>query len=497
MRRAWTTRACAAVGLMLGAGAVAAGDLPAHPREITFRELVFEPPSPADYRHELSNGVPVYMAPSSEFPLVTITLSFKGGEYLEPEGMAGLAAMTGAMMRQGGTETMSPREFDEEVDFLAANIWASIGPTTSQASLNTLTANLDEAFALFLSMVREPGFDANRLEVLRAQQLEDIKTRDDNGLQIAIRELSFLLWGEDHFEAREPTKASLESITIPDMRALHRRIFHPGNLMIAVTGDFEPDAMLARLEEAVAGWESGEPAPEVPAPKARPEPGVYYYEKDQNQVQVLVAHRGITRDHPDAIAVQVMNDLLGGSGFTSRITNRVRTQEGLAYTAGSAYSNRVEYPGAFMAYFFTKTPTTAQATRLVLDEIRSMRDADVTPAELETIQNSLIETFPRNFESKSAMLNLFINDERTGRDPDFWRNYRDAVRSVTPADVRRVAGQHLRPDEAVIVVVGPWEAIRAGNAGSEADQKRVATMDEFGEARALPRRDPETLKPLP
>ncbi len=492
MNRSLAWIACLGTAL---SGASASDALPDHPREIEFEELVFEPPAPSDFRHELSSGVPVYMAESREFPLVTITFSFKGGAYMEPQGKAGLAGMTGAMIRQGGTATLSPSEFDEEVDFLAANIFASVGGTTSSASINTLTANLDRAFDLFLDMVRNPGFDESRLGVLRGQQLESIKTRDDAGIEIALRELGFLMFGQDHFEARQPTRASIESITTSDMRDLHARIFHPGNLMIAVTGDFEQDAMLALLEEKLAGWQAGETAPEVPAPSAAPEPGVYYYEKDQNQVQVIVAHRGIERDHPDAIAVQVMNDILGGSGFTSRITNRVRTQEGLAYTAGSAFSNRVEYPGMFLAYFFTKTPTTALATRLVFQEFETIRSEAPSAEELATIQSSLIETFPRNFESKSAMMNLFINDERTGRDPDFWRNYRDAVRAVTPEEVKRVANEHLRPDDAVILMVGPWEQISAGNVGSAADAGREATMEEFGPAREIPRRDPETLQP--
>lgn len=476
--------------------ASAADDLPNHPRNIVYDELVFEPPAPEQFRHELTDGTPVYMAVSDEFPLVTITFSFKGGQYMEPEGLAGLAATTGAMMRQGGTETLAPKEFDEEVDFLAANVFASVGTTTSIATINTLTANLDRAFDLFLDMVRNPGLDESRLEVLRGQQLEAIQTRNDNGQQIAFRELGYLMWGHDHFESRQPTKASLEAITPEAMRQFHARVFHPGNLMIAVTGDFEPEAMLAMLEEKLAGWPEGPTAPEIPAPQHETPPGVYYYEKDQNQVQVLIGHRGITRDDPDAIDVEVMNQILGGSGFTSRITNRVRTQEGLAYTAGSVFSNRVEYPGFFVSYFFTKTPTTALATRLVFDELAAIQKETVSDAELETIKNSLIETFPRNFESKSAMMNLFISDERTGRDPDYWQTYRDRVRAVTPDDVQRAANEHLRPDDAVILVVGPWEEISQGNRASEADPARQADMTEFGNPTPLPARDPETLKPI-
>jgi len=494
--RSFITAACGALVLCTGSLALA-GDIPTHPSKLNFEELVFTPPMASEFRHELSNGVPVYMAASHEFPLVTITLSFKGGEYMEPEGKAGLAAMTGGLMRSGGSSTMSPSDLDEEFDFMAANASAGIGNETSTASINCLTSNLDDAFALFMDMVRNPRFDSDRLEVLRGQQLEAIKTRDDDGLGIAIREIGFLMWGEEFFEARQPTKASLESITVDDMRALHDQIFNPSNLMVAVTGDFEESEMISFLEEAFADWESGETSPAIPMPTHTFKPGVYYYEKDQPQVQVLIGHRGYQRDDPNAPAIQVMNDILGGSGFTSRITNSVRTREGLAYTAGSVMRSKVEYPGVFMSYFFTKVPTTALATRLVFDEFETIQKEAASTEEIETIANNIIETFPRTFESKGAMMNLFISDERTGRAPDYWQNFRENIRGVGADAVQQAANEYLHPDDAVILVVGPWEEIKKGNAESEADPDRVSTMDEFfgGKATQIPTRDPETLEP--
>ncbi|MBO6513284.1 MAG: insulinase family protein [Phycisphaerales bacterium] len=475
-----------------------ASDRPSHPSEIVFEELNFTPPKASDYRHELSNGVPVFIAESSEFPLVTIRFSFKGGEYMVPADKAGLGALTGALMRSGGSASMTPDELDEEFDFLAANVSAGIGDRTASASINCLTSNLDDAFALFMDMIRNPRFDEDRIEITRGQILESLESRNDAGVQIAIRELGFLMWGDEHFEGRQPTRESIESITVEDMRNLHERIFHPGNMMIAVTGDVETKEILTFLENTMSGWPTGEVSPDIPTPTQAYEPGVYYYEKDQPQVQVLIAHRGIERDNEDAIDVEVMNQILGGSGFTSRITNTVRTQEGLAYTAGSVFSNRIEYPGMFMSYFFTKTSTTALATRLVFDEIDKIQTEEATTEEIEIIQNSLIETFPRNFESKSAMMGLFMSDERTGRDEDYWQNYRDRVRAVSAADVQQAALNYLNPEQAVIMVVGPVEEIKKGNAETEADSNRIATMDEFfgGQFKIIPERDPESLKPV-
>ena len=486
-----------AIAVLAGSHAIAGSDIPEHPSGIAFDELVFEPPVASDFRTELSNGTPVFMAPSSEFPLVTIRFSFKGGEYMEPDGKAGLAGITGALMRSGGNSQFGSSELDEEFDFLAANVSSSVGGTTSSATINCLTSNFDEAYGLFVDMMKTPRFDEQRLEVIRSQILESMKTRNDDGLQIAIREMGFLMWGEEHFEGRVATRQSVESITVDDIRALHRRIFHPGNLMISVTGDFDERAMLAVLEETIAGWSAGEISPEVPAPTHVFEPGVYYYEKDQPQVQVLIGHRGIRRDNPDAISVQIMNDILGGSGFTSRITNSVRTREGLAYTAGSVFSNKIEYPGMFMSYFFTKTPSAAFATKLVFDEFSTIQDEMASTDEIEIMQNSAIETFPRTFESKGAMLGIFMSDERTDRPSDHWQTYRDRVRSISQEDVQRAANEYLHPQDAVILIVGPWAEVKAGNASSEADPNRIVTMDAFfgGQATELPQRDPETMEP--
>src|SRR5690606_1520972 len=178
--------------------------------------------------------------------------SFKGGEYLVPAGKEGLAQMTASMMRRGGTESVDASEMDERFDFLAANVFGFSGGTTTGANLNSLSSNLDESFALFMDMLKHPGFDANKTEVYRAETLENRKQRNDNAASISSREWAALMYGADHFEAREPTRASIESITRQDMREFHEKVFNRANLIIGVAGDFEVSDMLRRLEEATA-----------------------------------------------------------------------------------------------------------------------------------------------------------------------------------------------------------------------------------------------------
>ena len=488
--------ACAA----LAAGLAAAGataDIPAHPKQISYPEISFEPPASGEFRTVIE-GVPVYMAPSAELPLVSISFTFKGGSYMDPAGKVGLASGTGALIRTGGAGAFSPQEFDERADFLAANIGAGMGETTSFASLNCLSGVFDEAFELFIEMVKNPRFDEERAEVLKNQSIEAMKQRNDDGLQVLLREWNALLYGREHFAGRQPTIDDVNSLTTGDMRELHGRIFHPGNLIVAVSGDFDRAEMAERLRGVFAGWSRGEKAPEVPQPTATFEPGVYYIEKDQPQGQVLIGQRGLTRDDPDAIPVRIMNEVLGGGGFTSRITNRVRTDEGLAYTAGSVFRSRVDYPGDFIAYFFSKNPTVGLAARTVFEELDKIRDFEVSTDELDTVKANIIQTFPRTFESKAGMLGVFIDDEWTGRPAGYWQSFRDNVDRVSSEDVQRVAREHLDPDNMAVLIVGPWAEVSAGNSASEADPNRVVTMGDIrgGKATQLPNRDPLTLKPI-
>lgn len=475
------------VPVLLGVPAQADEKIPRRPEELTYQPLQFEPPAASDFRHELKNGVPVYLAPSREFPLITVEFSFRGGSYLDPADKVGLADMAGAMIRRGGTAARSAEDLDEEFDFLAAQVSTS----ADSASLNCLSTTFDAAFALFLEMLREPGFEADKQKVHRDQVLESLKQRNDNVARLAGREWGFLMYGEDSPAGREPTQQSILAIEDADLRAYHARVFQPGNLIILASGDFDPAAMRERLESALEGWTAGERMPPPPPPTKDLLPGVYHAEKDIPQGRVILGHRSVDRDHPDYFPLLVMNDILGGGGFTSRITSRVRSDEGLAYSAGSGLSMPPYYPGEFRASFQSKNRTVALAIQVILEEIEKIRTEPVSQEELDTSRNQFIETFPQVFDSPQQTLSVFVEDEWTGRPEGYWQSYRDRIRAVTPEDVLRVAKEHLHPDEMAILVAGKWEEIAPG------DLEGRASMKQFhdGEVTHLPARDPLTLQP--
>ncbi len=486
------TLLAAALALAAAAPAFAQPAIPASPDQLTFKPIAYEPPKANDYRVVLKNGMVVYIAEDPTLPLVNMSFYVRTGSYLDPAGKEGLAALTGSQIRRGGTKSMTAEQLDEKLDFLAANVGTSVGDTQGSASLNCLRDNLDESLKVFVEMLKDPRFQEDRLALAKEQALQAMKKRNDEAPDIEQREWSVLLYGEQHFTNRFTTPASVGAVTRQDLVAFHRKYFHPANMIAAVSGSFSRPAMIQKLEAAFASWPGPKPAvPPVPTDILTAAPGIYRIQKDINQGRVSIGLPSVKRDNPDIYALEVMNEILGGSGFTSRITKNVRSNEGLAYSAGSSIRFGVYYPGTFRAAFQSKSRTVAYATQLVLQEIKGIREHPVTAEELDTIGRSLIETFPSSFASKAQAVGVFASDEYTHRDPAFWHTYRDRIRAVTAADVQRVAQKYLSPEKLVVLVVGDQKEIDLG------DGKHETSLQALAEGRkivTLPLRDPLTMK---
>ena len=487
-----TAAALALIFMQAAAPAAPPATIPDHPDKLVFQPIAYTPPSAAAHRVVLSNGMVVFIAEDQTLPLVNISLIVRTGSYLEPAEKAGLAALTGSQIRRGGSASLTAEQLDERLDFLAATVSTGVGDTSGQASLNCLRDNLDESLKLFVEVLKQPRFQEDRLRLAKEQARQGIQRRNDDAADIERVEWNALLYGEQHFTNRFVTPATLDAISRQDLVDFHRRYFHPGNMIAAVSGAFTRAEMIRKLEAAFASWPGAKPSvPPVPSEIATARPGLYRIEKDIPQGRVSVGLPAVRRDDPDIYALEVMNEILGGSGFTSRITRTVRSNEGLAYQAGSGLRFGIYYPGAFRAVFQSKSRSVTHATQLVLDEIRRIREAPVSAEELDTVKRNLIETFPSNFESKAQAMGIFAADEYTRRDPAFWQTYRDRIKAVTAADVQRVAQRHLSPDKLVILVVGNQKEI---DLGDDKVRAKLAELAAGGYAVTLPLRDPLTMR---
>lgn len=481
---------------ILAAAATGTSDLASHPKELKYKELKFEVPDGSKYRYTLKNGIVAYVAEDHSLPLVNVAVLVRAGSFLEPAEKMGVASMTGSMMRQGGTSKMKAEEFDEKVDFLAADISSSIGDTQGSATLNCLSTVLDPALDLFFDMMRAPAFQQSRLDVEKGNWIEEMKQRNDDAGSILGREWRWKMYGDTHFSSRQSTSANVEKIQREDLIEFHKNYWRPDSMILAISGDVNTKDVLANLDRRFTDWKVKGPAVPwpPPAPVFTPKPGLYHVEKDIPQGKVYIGHLGAKWDrwdNPDNFALMVMNDILGGGGFTSRITKKVRSDEGLAYSAGSRFGIETYWPGDFRVSYQSKNPTVALAAKYSLAEIRKLRESTVSDSELSTAKSSFIDTFPRSFESPARVARLFADDEYMGRPHSYWMNYQANIRKVTADDVLRVAKKYLDPDKMVFLVVGKWSEIEPG------DADKRASMSEFGQVNHLPLRDPLTLKPMP
>ena len=456
--------------------------------ELTFEPIEFKPPVPE--KRTLSNGMTLYLIEDHELPLFNINGLIKTGDIYDPADKVGLAAIFSSVMRTGGTMSREPDALNEELESMAAAVEVGMSREYGTVNLSTLAEDIENGLEIFADVLRNPAFREDKLELRKQQAVEGIRRRNDNPIQLAWRNFSALLYGTDHPFGRYSEIENIESITVDDLKTFHTKYYHPNNMMLAITGDFETETLIPQLEKVFEGWESTEIIfPDVPTIDPVSEPSVNYIFKDLPQSVMLIGHFGIKRtpDFPDYFALRVMNDILGEGGFTSRLMREVREKHGLAYMVGSImqttyYTN----PGEWFAYSQTRTDKTAEAISLIIDVVKGLRDVPVPEAELQRTKDSLINSFVFGFESSAQIAFQQMMLAYRGFSPDFLETFTDNIAKVTAEDVQAVAQKYLHPDALTIVTVGNKENFDR-------------PLDEFGEVNEIEIKQPEPppAEPMP
>ena len=424
------------------------------PRKLSFPPLDFQ--LPKSDRVELGNGMVVYLLQDRELPIVSMTAYLDAGSIYEPSGQVGLAALTGATMRSGGTVQTPPDQLDRELEFMASEIEAGIGADSATVSLTTLTRNLDRTLELFAQVMMNPAFNPARVELARNQFIEGIRRQNDDPKAIGDRELNRAIYA-GHPLGRIPTIASVKSVTREDLVSFHQRYFFPDNVILAVSGDFDKEKLLARLESLFAKWPNRKNEfPKVPNPEETMKPEVLHVQKDVNQSVIRMGHLGIDKNNPDLYAIKVMDYILGG-GFTSRLTQEIRSNQGLAYNVDASFTTGRRFKGPFVAETETKSESTAKAVGLLRSIIQGMTQGEVSDAELQLAKDAIINSFICGFARPDAVVNQQARLEFYNFPAGYLENYRANIARVTREDVLRVARKYLHLDAMKLVVVGDKE----------------------------------------
>lgn len=480
----------AAVLLLAASLAVAAGaeeKIPARPEELRFLPAEIRLPTAREVRHQLADGTPVYVVVDHNLPLVDIVVEARSGAFLEPADRSGLASLAARMLRRGGTRRLAPAAFDAALDRLAARVQVSAGSAISTASLNVLSSELDPALGLFFEMLREPRWDEAALVQEKATVKGAMAKRNDDPAAVLQREWDWRLFGRRHFGARLATAGEIDAATPAELAAFHARTFAPPNLAIAVAGDVEPRAVLARLEREVAAWLPRGTAPAWPpqAPQGSPVAGprVLVLAAPAQQTYVALGHPGHAWsgrwEDPDLYAWNLLHEVLVGGGFTSRLVRGLRNEEGLVYFPASDSGLGVLWPGAFQIRFQTQPGKAARALTLVRQELERLRTQPPGAEEIGLARASLLARLARGFESPRDLASALAADELSGRPLDFWARAVERYGRITPADLARVASAWLKPEAWTVVLVGPAPP--------------AAELAAFGAVEEVPPVDPLTL----
>ncbi len=415
-----------------------------------FEDINFNPPVPE--RFVLSNGMIVYFLPDSQLPVVTISALARAGEAFVPAEKSGLVGIVGEALTTGGTTSRTPDQVDEQLEFLGIQWSGSIGMESAEFSMQCLSKDYAKAIELLSDLMINPGFEQSRVELAIDNALEDLRRQNDSPGRIIRREFNKAVYGE-HPYGRTPSEKTLSGITRADVESYYKSYILPNTTILAISGDLDPAKVKSSLENAFAKWSQGE-APTATVPNTPdPTPGIFQIEKDISQTNLRFGHLGIDRRNPDRHALRIMNHILGGGGFTSRMVGKVRSDSGWAYSVGTAFTYS-DKPGLFLATCQTKTETTTKALSLMQWVIEDLRNNGIREEELTTAKESVVNSDVFNYDTPVEVVENYAWQEYYGFPADQMKQDLLAIRAVTIADVDAVAKKYLDPSKYVIVAVG-------------------------------------------
>lgn len=416
---------------------------------------------PAIQKHQLSNGLAVWMVEHHEVPLAQVNLIVRSGSAADPIGKYGVGSLTTAMLDEGAG-SRSALDLADAIEFLGANLSTGSSFDSSAVRLSVPVSRLADALPLMADVALRPTFPVAELERLRKERLTALLQARDN--PAALVQLAFprVVFGPTHRYGTSANglPATIETLTADDLRTFYRAHFRPDNATLLVVGDLTPAAALPMLEKAFGGWKAEGLAALVAAVPNAPQLGkrqVYLVDKPEApQSQIRIGWVGVARSTPDYAVLEVLNTVLGGS-FTSRLNQNLREKNGYAYGASSAFDMRMS-AGPFLAAAGVQTDKTADALREFFNELNGIL-TPVPAGELAKAKNYVALGFPGEFETTGDMARKLEELVVYNLPESTFSNFVPSVTAVTAADLQRAAARFVQPEKMAVVVVGDLKAI--------------------------------------
>ncbi|MBI3759866.1 MAG: insulinase family protein [Deltaproteobacteria bacterium] len=406
----------------------------------------------ATYSH-LSNGATLIVSEQHNLPIIVVQVTLDAGGRLDPVGKAGVAALTADLLNEG-TPSRTATQISDAIDFIGGSLETGADSDSASVALAVLTKDLDAGLALFTDVLLHPAFREAEIVRRREAVLGSIRATEDQPGTVASKAFQDALFGSEPYgHPVEGTLQSVPKLTRADVVDFYRQYYRPGRAIVTVVGDVASADISARLEGALATWTGGAgEAFQYPTALALPKRRVTI-DKPLTQANIVLGHRGVARNNPDYYAITVMNYVLGAGGFSSRLLDNIRTQNGLAYSVGSVFSVN-KAAGSFQVVMQTKNASAADAITRARSEIERIRREPITDDEMSEAKRYLTGSFPLKLDSTRKIAGFLAQVEFYGLGRDYADTYAERINAITKDDVVRVAKQYLKPDDLILVVVG-------------------------------------------
>lgn len=402
-------------------------------------------------------GIDAWLVEEHSIPFVAIDIQFQGGTSLDPDGKRGAINLMTGLLEEGSGE-MDARAFAEAREDLAASYSFDASDDSVSVSARFLSENRDQAVELLRQALTDPRFDEDAIERVRRQVLSIIASDAKDPQDIAARTFDRLAFGDHPYgSASIGTAQSVATLDRGDLLTAHQAVLARDRVFVGVAGDITADDLRQLLDDLLGALpETGAPMP--PRAEYQLTPGVTVVPYDTPQSVALFGHEGLDRHDPDFFTAYVMNHILGGSGFESRLMTEVREKRGLTYGVGSFLAPK-DLGALYVGQVASSNAKMAEAVSVIRDQWGALARDGVTADELRDAQTYLTGAYPLRFDGNGRIAGILSGMQMTGLPTSYIDTRNDRINAVTLDDVKRVAKRLLRPEDLGFVIVGQPEGL--------------------------------------
>jgi zinc protease len=420
----------------------------------------------------LENKIKFYYLQNESFPVFEMTVMLPLGRIHDSDDKQNLSDILVSGMVTGGTTSKSPEKVDQLIERNALSLDYDVNDEYSLISIKSLAKNQELALDLIFDILRNPLFDEKRIELIKKRKISGISRRNEKPMSIAVREWKQLLFGEKSIWARTFTEEDINNIDIDDLKALHKKIFNPAQIMIGVTTKDSEKEIVQKIEKRTEDWISQEVFHSDPKlVSSYIKPSVNIIHKPSNQSAIILGHFGGKRFDEDKFETILANFILGGSTFGARLGTRIRTTLGLAYSVYSSFGFGTD-TSYFAILSSTKTSSTTQVIKEVTKIIDDLRkEHPITKEELEFSKKTLLGQLIFEYDNLHQIVVKNMYYDYFGYPPNYLKIYQREIKEVTLEEVNQAVKNNFKPDKFIILVVG---------------DKNKINLSEIGKVRELP-----------